>query len=476
MVGREYGCGGNVLCSVTPERRAPHMEQTTNKEISERHQAPESQNTLHLELTVTDPTVTKYLSTFDEPFRQEKAIEALRVGVIAIQSASPTLDTRIVEEKFREIEGSIDKYISDFETDIKSQFDEYFKTGSGSVPRSLDTLFGNNGTVTQLLNQYFGADTGRVLKLLQDQIGPSSPFAKSLDPNNKESVISRLQETVKTHIETEASKIVKEFSLDTDGSALSRLNALVSDKVNTIEASNVKFFAELKEALGIRAGKATEAEKGTEKGREFETTLYSYVAEVARALGDSSENVRSLVGSIERCKTGDYVITLSEFSAAPGHNIVIEAKKMQGYKLKDAIAELKEAKENRVAAVGILAFAKGYEPAEVGDFLRVGSDFFVTVDEEWLTNHTPLLYLDAAYKILRALIVTAARKEAKKELNVEGIRTELESIIALVARLSELSTKAKTISTNSKFIEETVAELKGEIEPRLNQVLKLLSQ
>jgi hypothetical protein len=452
------------------------MDPAVKKEILEVKQTTDSQDALRLELTITDPTVRKYLSAFDEPLRQDKAIEALRVGVIAIQSASPTLDTKVVEEKFREVKSSIDTCVSDFETDIKAKLEEYFKIGSGSVPRSLDTLFGNNGALTQLLNQYFGADTGKVLKLLQDQVGPSSLFAKSLDPNNKESVISRLQDTVKNHIETEGEKIVKQFSLDIEDSALSRLNALVSEKVNKIEESNNKFFNELKEALGIKAGKATEAEKGTEKGREFETTLYDYVAQVGRFLGDSTDNVRSVVGLIERCKVGDYVITLSELSAAPGQKIVVEAKKMQGYKLKDAITELNQAKENREAIVGILAFAKGYEPPEVGDFLRVGSDFFLTVDEECLSNRTPLLYFDAAYKVLRALIVTAARKEEKKELNVESIRNELESIIALVARLSELSTKAKTISTNSKFIEDTVADLKNELEPRLNQVLKLLSQ
>jgi hypothetical protein len=452
------------------------MEQVITKDTLELKQTSGSQNVLHLELTVTDPTVTKYLFTFDEPVRQDKAIDALRVGVIAIQSASPTIDTKIVEEKFREVEGSIDTCISDFGKDIKAILDEYFKTGSGAVPRSLDTLFGNNGTLTQLLNQYFGADTGKVMNLLQEQVGPSSPFAKSLDPNNKESVISRLQDTVKSHIETEADKIVKQFSLDIEGSALSRLNILVSEKVNKIEESNNKFFAELKEALGIKAGKALEAEKGTEKGREFETSLYNYVAQVGRSLGDSTDNVRGIVGSVERCKTGDYVISLSDLSAAPGQKIVVEAKKQQGYRLKDAIDELNLAKENRGAVAGILAFAKGYEPPEVGDFLRVGSDFFVTVDEECLNNDLPLLYFDAAYKVLRAIIVFATRKEEKKELNFEQIRNELESIIALVTRLSELSTKAKTISSNSKFIEETVTELKSEIEPRLTKVLRMLSQ
>ena len=52
---------------------------------------------VQLDLVITDPTVVKYLSQFDEPDRTEHALEALKVGVIAIQSASPTLDARVVD-------------------------------------------------------------------------------------------------------------------------------------------------------------------------------------------------------------------------------------------------------------------------------------------------------------------------------------------------------------------------------------------
>ncbi len=41
---------------------------------------------------MNDINVIKYLSNYEEPERSEKALEALRVGVIAIQSACPSLD------------------------------------------------------------------------------------------------------------------------------------------------------------------------------------------------------------------------------------------------------------------------------------------------------------------------------------------------------------------------------------------------
>src|SRR6058998_1982748 len=118
-----------------------------------------SLETLRLELEVQEPTVIKYLESFDKDLREAKALEALRVGVIAIQSASPTLDTKVVEEKFRQVERSINNCITAFQDDTKRKLEEYFKADSGSLPRSLETLFGKSGTVTNLLNQYFGADS-----------------------------------------------------------------------------------------------------------------------------------------------------------------------------------------------------------------------------------------------------------------------------------------------------------------------------
>ena len=56
-----------------------------------------SQDYIHLELHVRDSSVMKYLLAFEESQREEKALEAIRVGVVAIQSAIPSLDTKIVE-------------------------------------------------------------------------------------------------------------------------------------------------------------------------------------------------------------------------------------------------------------------------------------------------------------------------------------------------------------------------------------------
>ena len=436
-------------------------------------QLMEADRIMKLDLTILDASIVNYLAQFSEEEREEKALEALRVGVIAIQSASPSLDSRVVEEKFREVESKIDGFLNGFQGDLKTKLEDYFKSGSGTVPRSLEGFLGANGTIAQTMNNYFTSD-GKLQKLIQEQVGPNSHFAKSIDPNNKESVLSKLENSVQNHLQAKTSEIINQFSLDIDNSALSRLQKSLFEKVGEIQNTNAAFFGELKKALGIKEGKDAESEKGTEKGREFETELYNHVAAFASKLDDTSENVRSIIGSVPRSKVGDYVLTLGDASGSPGTRVAVEVKKEQGYKLKDAIEELKNAKENREADAGIFVFAKGYEPAEVGDFYKLGNDFYLTVDEDELNEGAGLIFFEAAYKIIRIQITGSKKIKEDKGIDKEKIKAEIASLVEMAKKLGEMKTKTSTILNNAKFIQETCDVLKGELEEGFNNIKKEL--
>ena len=422
-----------------------------------------------------DPLIVNYLALFEEDEKVEKVLEALRVGIIAIHSASPSLDTKVVDEKFNQVQSTIDSYLNTFKGDLKGQLEDFFKPVSGAIPQSLDSFFGANGKMPALLNQYFSQDNGRLFTLIQEQVGPNSQFAKSLDPNNKESVLSKLEHLVQNHLQTKTTEIINQFSLDIDNSALSRLQRSLFEKVQEIQTTNTAFFAELKQELGIKTGKSLEAERGTEKGREFETVLYDKVAEAARRMGDLSENVRSKVGVLKNRKVGDYIIKLGETSAAPGANIVIEVKMEENYKFSAAIDELKTAKENRTADYGIFIFAKGYEPAEVGDFLKLGNDFYVTVDKDLMDTDEPLLFFEAAYKILRVLMIASKRKADAEEIDLEAVKREIEQLLKLTSKLGEIKTKVTTIKNNSDIILSLNDELKLQFDTSLNNILNKIS-
>jgi hypothetical protein len=92
-------------------------------------------NELSLELIVRDNDVIKYLDQYGTPIREEKALEALKVGVIAILSASPTLDTKIVEEKFNIIEKRLEVYSEEFKNNLKTDLNKYFEKEKGAPDR-----------------------------------------------------------------------------------------------------------------------------------------------------------------------------------------------------------------------------------------------------------------------------------------------------------------------------------------------------
>jgi len=403
-----------------------------------------------LALEVREPLLVAYFEPFEEPERSAKALEALRVGVIALQTACPTLDTQIVKDQFAEMQQEFGEALA-----------RCFAEKDGLLPKSLNDTFGEKGTLSQFFLRYFDPESGRLVRLMDGQIGSSSKFGKLFDPRNKDGVIAVIEEKVKHLVEERLNKVLAEFSLDKDESAMSRLKSMIESAFNG-----------LREALGVKVARAEEAERGHVKGFCFEEDLYQVVAQMGRQFGDETELVRGTPG-ILKCKTGDYLITLGETTGAPGLRIAVEVKD-QDYKPKKAIAELQEAKKNREAVSGIFVFAKGSEPPEFGNLKRIDNDFYCTADKTALAEGAPLPFVWAAYELARVQAVAAVRKEAGGKLDLERIQQHIDGIAAWVPRLAEIITKAKTIQNSGSTIETTAKEIKEDIERRVSEILALL--
>jgi hypothetical protein len=141
---------------------------------------------------------------------------------------------------------------------------------------------------------------------------------------------------------------------------------------------------------------------------------------------------------------------------------------------KQAQAELQEAKQNRKAATGVLVFARGTEPPEIGNFRRIGEDFYVTVDRDDLAAGEPLVFLEAAYQIARALAVATTRKEAAGQLNLQQIRDQVDALATWSDRLAEMVTKARTIQTSGQFLEKHANDLKADLDTRVGTIVRAL--
>jgi len=418
-------------------------------------------SSLDLSLVIIDRNVLTYLAQFpDEEIQCEKALEALKVGVIAIQSASPTLDTQVVQSKFSEVESRLRGQLGEFQKKVTDDLCRYFAEQDGVVPRSIDGIFGENGALTRTFHNFFDPTEGKLCRLMQSHIGPQSNFGKALDPDNKQGVVALIEAHVQELVEAKLDEVLQQFSLDKNGSAMWRLNEMLTT-----------FFGQLNQSLGIKTAIAAEAAKGHVKGVVFEEDLYQPFAEVGRQVGDETALVRGTVGVVSRCKKGDFLVTLGETSGAPGQKLVVEVKD-QSMRLKDAIDELQEAKKNREASCGIFVFARGCEPAEVGDFRRIGEDFYVTVDKDDLLANQPLLFLESAYKIARALTVAAARKNQAGELDLQKIQDQVDALATWSDRIADMATKARTIQNSGRLIEECANDLKLDLDTKVAAILK----
>src|SRR5262249_5071247 len=140
----------------------------------------------------------------------------------------------------------------------------YFADKDGIVPKSLNDAFGDKGALPQFFQ-------GRLVRLIDSQIGPYSRFGWLFDAKKKDRVIGVIEEKVKHVVEAKLDEVLKQFSLDEGGSAMSRLKTIMDSA-----------FGTFREALGIRAARAEEAERGHVKGFCFEEDLYGVVAEMGR--------------------------------------------------------------------------------------------------------------------------------------------------------------------------------------------------
>ena len=152
-----------------------------------------------------DTIILDYLMPFEKTVWEDKARDALKVGVVAIKTASPVLDAKIVEEKFKDAKREMDNLLKDFKNELNGNLKEYFHNEKGHVKTIFTDIFGPSGQLHQRLER---------------QLGPESNFTKKLDPDNKESVIASVEKTVEELLVEKLKGLTDEFSLDKEGSTI----------------------------------------------------------------------------------------------------------------------------------------------------------------------------------------------------------------------------------------------------------------
>lgn len=431
-------------------------------------------STFEISLRISDPQIISYLNKFTADQRQQKAIEAMKVGIIALESASPTLDARIVEEKFKNTEDAINRCIVDFQLKTGNTLKEYFAE-KGEMPTKLDAFLGERGKLHGLFSDYFRKDGGTLVSLINSQIGPGSEFFKSLDPTSRESVIAKLEDAVKKNLDSALKDLSAQFSLDEENSALSRLKKSIRDEIEELKKSNSESFANIIKELSHAKGKAEEAKLGTRKGLELEELLYDYLSPKCINKNDMLSLTGKTAGVIKQCKVGDLCVEIDNDMIPTQKQIVIEVKGSMGYTMQKAIDELDRGKKNRKASIGIFAFEKGCEPDDMGDLKIHGHDFYITIDRNALENAEPLPYLNAAYDLSRLLVLAFEKEKSEVSFDREFFEAKVKEILNIVVKQSDIDASVKQISSSAATLKKQIESFRETIETEITLLLRCFS-
>jgi hypothetical protein len=277
---------------------------------------------------------------------------------------------------------------------------------------------------------------------LSDSLGERiSELVREFSLDQEDSALSRLVRNVDRAQRT----ITSEFSLDDDRSALSRLKHMLEQTNAAIEGhlsldddhsalarlkrelltllkesseTNQRFQEEVKSALRAMQARREEVERSTRHGLEFEDAVYEVLHRQSQDLGDIAQRTGNSTGLMRNCKVGDCVIQLGPESSGAGAVIVVEAKEKAGYDLRAAREEIEVARKNRDAQVGLFVFSRKTAPSGLDPLARYGRDVFVVWDSEDAQSD---LFLRVGMTLARALCVRRREQQATEQADLAAM-------------------------------------------------------
>jgi hypothetical protein len=460
-----------------------------------------------LTLEVTDPDVVAELRRHaDEGDRQRFALSALRVGVLALRTASGHVDAGAIREAGTALVGEVRELLSaraaEMTERVSSSLTQFLDPQSGVLPQRLQSLLQHDGELDRLLRAHVGGDDSVLARSLAAHLGEGSPIFKLLSPTDASGLRVQLAKSVEAALadqrqlilrefsldkkDSALSRLVAEFSLDDDASALSRLSKMLAatseqigknltlddegsalarlrrELVVTIDrltANNAEFQSQVRETLARLDARRREEARTPSHGVAFEERLGALLAEEAQRLGDLYEATGETTGAIKQCRKGDHVIELGVESVAAHARVVWEAKEKQSYSLRAALEEIAEARRNRQAQVGVFVFSRKTAPEGLESLQRHGGDVIVVWDADDASSD---LVVRAAYSLARALAVRERRSDQASQAIVE-IERAARGVERQIGYLDDVRKWAETVKGHGEKIAERSCRMAEEL-------------
>jgi len=383
-------------------------------------------------LSLSDPTLAAFLGERPAGDRGPLVERALRIGLIALQDAGVTVNVDAVRSEFermvRQAEQVNERAAAALEQTLRANFADV----DGRLPRTLEKFLGDRGALRSMVDELF-------------------------DETKRDSAIGRIGGMLEKYFDGDASKLA--HLLDP-----TRLNSPMHQFRQEIAAG----FKGLEERLiaieAAAAARGAERSRSAAKGADFEELLETMLGEIARGAGDLLDRTGYETGSTLKSKKGDFVLTVdARVARGCDLKVVIEAKDrpMSMRAMRD---ELREARENRGAAVGVAVFTPMHAPSGIAPFAVVAGDVYCVIDPESPEPAT----LEAAIRLAR-LLALASLAEHEVDVDAAAIATALTAIREQLEVVRQLKSQLTSISNATKAVWAGLDTMRSNILARVTE-------
>jgi hypothetical protein len=335
---------------------------------------------------------------------------------------------------------------------VRREFEAFLKQAETANERAATAL-------DQVLRQNFADGDGRLPRTLERFLGDRGSLrsfvAELFDESKRDSAIGRMKLLLGTYFDGDASRLAQLLDPTRMGSPLHQFRTEVADGFEKLNSRLVAL-----EAAAVARG--TERARSTAKGADFEDLLASMLASIARGSGDLLERTSDDGGSVIRSKKGDFVLTLDPaVSRGAELRIVVEAKDraLSARAIRD---ELRDARDNRGAAVGLAVFTPKHAPAGIEPFNVLGGDVYCVVDPE----APDPAYLEAAVRLARILAL-ATVSEAAVEVNAQAIAVAITAVREQLEAVRKMKTQLSSIGNVSEEVKNALDRLRDGVLARV---------
>ena len=191
--------------------------------------------TLSLQLLVHDPETVAELESFVAGRdREDFALKALRIGVLALRQARGQLDGETVRREGDRLLSLMDSRLKDHSQTVHDRVSitlkEYFDPQSGRFQDRVERLIRKDGELEQVLRKQLGQEDSELSRTLLRHFGGESDLIKWLSPDRSQGLLGALTGVLDEQLLSQREHVLKQFSLDYKEGALARFIAELSER------------------------------------------------------------------------------------------------------------------------------------------------------------------------------------------------------------------------------------------------------